>query len=73
MDKKFKLIFTMVDGSEHSYPKGYYKSADEAKKAAMRVMDRVMDDFRFVIYDRLILNAHYITKAEVLEIVEKDV
>ena len=71
MDKKFKLIFTMVDGSEHIYPKGYYTSTDEAKKAAMRMMDDC--NFRFVIYDKLVLNGQYITKAEVLEIVEKDV
>ena len=69
MDKKFKIIFTMVDGSEHSYPRGYYTSTDEAKKAAMRVME----SSKFVIYDKLILNAHFITKAEVLEIVEKDI
>ena len=69
MDKKFKIIFTMVDGSEHIYPKGHYKSKAEAKSSA----ERVMNDFRFIIYDKLILNAKYIVKAEILEIVESDV
>lgn len=69
MDKKFKIIFTMVDGSEHTYPRGYYKSKDEAKRRA----ESVMDSSRFIIYDKLILNAKFIVKAEILEIVEKDV
>lgn len=69
MDKKFKIIFTMVDGSEHIYPKGHYESKAQAKDSAQRVMD----DFRFIIYDKLILNAKYIVKAEILEIVESDV
>ena len=69
MDKKFKIIFTMVDGSEHIYPKGYHTSKDEAMKMA----EKVMKDIKFIIYDKLILNAKYIVKAEILEIVEKDV
>ena len=70
MDKKFKIIFTMVDGSEHIYPNGgHYKSKNEARSTAMRTMD----DSRFIIYDKLILNVRHIVKAEILEIVEKDV